>query len=88
MAAKHPRGVTAETIDTYRRTLNKIIAGELTPTQPTRDAISAALGRFDAPVVGDDDMEDEDLEATLQALAREQAELGRRIARLGKSVKA
>lgn len=71
MAAKHPLGVTAETIDTARRTVNKILAGDLTPTQPTRDSIAAALERDDAPSVVDDEEEEPDLEATLQALARD-----------------
>lgn len=79
MASKHLRGVTPETIDTFRRTLNKIAAGDLTPTQPTRDSICEALGRDDAPSVEDD--EEPDLEATLQALAREQAELSRKLSR-------
>lgn len=68
MAARHPRGATAETIETARRTVNKILAGDLTPTQPTRDSIAAALERRDAPSV-DDEEEEPDLAATLLALA-------------------
>jgi transcriptional regulator with XRE-family HTH domain len=88
MAATHPRGVTPDTIETGRRTINKILSGDLTPTQPTRDSIAAALERDDAPSVIEDEEEEPDLEATLQALAREQVELGRRLARALKSVSA
>jgi transcriptional regulator with XRE-family HTH domain len=86
MAAKHPRGVNLNTIETGRRTLNKILAGDLTPTQPTRDSIAEALGRDDAPAVTDEDDEESDLSSTLQALAREQAELSRRLSRALKAV--
>lgn len=86
MAAKHPKGVTLETIETGRRTLNKILAGDLTPTQPTRDSIAEALGRTDQP--SESDEEEDDLQATLQALAREQAELNRRLNRALKAVQA
>lgn len=55
MAAKHPRGVTHDTIETARRTLNKILSGDLTPTQPTRATIAAALERDDFPSVEDDE---------------------------------
>lgn len=68
MATRHPRGVTPDTIETARRTVNKILAGDLTPTQPTRESIAAALERGDAPSV-DDEEEEPDLAATLQALA-------------------
>lgn len=86
MAAKHPKGATPETVDTARRTLNKIVGGEQTPTQPTRDSIAAALGRGDAPLVDDD--EEIDLAATLQAIAREQAEVNRKLSRALKGVRA
>lgn len=86
MAAKHPQGVTLDTIETSRRTLNKILAGDLTPTQPTRDSIAEALGRSDHPPALQDDDEEEDLQATLQALAREQADLNRRLNRALKAV--
>jgi hypothetical protein len=78
--------VTLETIETGRRTLNKILAGDLTPTQPTRDSIAEALGRTDQP--SESDEEEDDLQATLQALAREQAELNRRLNRALKAVQA
>lgn len=80
MAVKHPRGVTYETIETGRRTLNKILSGGLTPTQPTRDLIATALERDDAPSE-DDDEEDELDAALLHALVRQQADLNRRISR-------
>ena len=88
MAAKHPSGVSLETIETGRRTLNKILSGDLTPTQPTRDAIADALERTDAPASSDDDEEAETVADTLQALAREQADLSRRMKRALKAVRA
>lgn len=88
MAANHPKGVTYETIETGRRTLNKILSGDLTPTQPTRDAIAAALERTDAPTT-DDDEEDELLSALdIHALVREQAAITRRLNRALKAVRA
>jgi transcriptional regulator with XRE-family HTH domain len=86
MATRHPRGVTADTIDTARRTVNKILAGDLTPTQPTRDSIAAALARADGPAVGDEE-EEPDLAETLHALAREQSELSRKLDRALRGVK-
>jgi transcriptional regulator with XRE-family HTH domain len=80
MAAKHPKGVSLDTIETGRRTLNKILSGDLTPTQPTRDTIASALERDDAPSEADDE-EDEVDAALLNALVREQAEISRKISR-------
>lgn len=54
MAEKHPRGATTETIESHRRTLNKILGGTQNPTQPTRDAIQDALDRHDAPTVDEE----------------------------------
>lgn len=88
MAAKHPRGVSLDTIETGRRTLNKILSGVLTPTQPTRDAIAEAIGRDDAPTVeSEDEDEESDLPAALHALARQQVDLNRRINRALKQAK-
>jgi transcriptional regulator with XRE-family HTH domain len=89
MAARHPRGATADTVETARRTINKILAGDMTPTQPTRDSIAAALGRDDHPSVSaDEDDEVPDLDATLAAMAREAAELARMMRRLERRRKA
>lgn len=88
MAATHPRGVTPDTVETGRRTINKILSGDLTPTQPTRDSISAALERVDGPPVSADHDGKPDLEATLQAIARETAELNRRVDRALRKVTA
>jgi transcriptional regulator with XRE-family HTH domain len=88
MAAGHPRGVTAETVETARRTINKILAGDLTPTQPTRDSIAAALDRGDAPALGDDDEEEDSLADTLQRIARQQAELAQLARRLDRQMRA
>lgn len=81
MASKHPLGATADTIDTARRTLNKIAAGDLTPTQPTRDSIGEALGRGDGPAVDDDLEEELDFEAAIQSMARDLAALRRAAAK-------
>lgn len=84
MAAGHRDGVTAETIDTGRRTINKILSGDLQPTQPTRDLIAAALKRDDAPSI-DDEEEEPDLQETLRdlrQLAIEQARLQRQVKRV------
>lgn len=70
MATKHPRGVTFETIETGRRTINKILAGELTPTQPTRDSIAEALDRGDHPAVSSDDDDEEEDEPVSELLIR------------------
>ena len=78
MAAKHVRGATPDTIETARRTLNKILAGDLNPTQPTRDAIAAALGRDDQPS-DDPDEEEADLAAQLAHIARELSTLQRKV---------
>jgi hypothetical protein len=86
MAAKHPRGVTADTIETARRTLNKVLGG-MTPTQPTRDLIAAAIERDDAPSVeGDDDDEESDLATVLLRIVKDQDDLSRRLTRALKAV--
>jgi hypothetical protein len=84
MAARHPHGVSLDTIETGRRTLNKILAGDLTPTQPTRNTIASALERDDAPSEEDD--EEDDPVAALHALALEHAELARKYRRALKAV--
>lgn len=87
MAAKHSNGVTTDTVETARRTVNKILAGDLTPTQPTRDWIADALERGDAPsVASEDDDEESDLPSLLHSLVLEQAELSRRLTRALKAV--
>lgn len=81
MAVKHPKGVTYETIETGRRTLNKILSGDLSPTQPTRDSIAAALGEKNAPTVEAE--EEDDLPAAmLRSLMRDQQLLNKRISRV------
>jgi hypothetical protein len=87
MAVKHPNGVNTDTIETGRRTINKILAGTLNPTQPTRDLIAGALERADAPTVDDEDLE-ADMASVLRALAREQAALSRRLNRALKAATA
>lgn len=67
IAVNHQDGATHQAIETYRRTLNKILAGDLTPTNPTRDVIAAALDRDDHPSVEDD--EEDDLQRQLELVA-------------------
>lgn len=90
MAAKHPRGVNTDTIETARRTLNKILAGDLTPTQPTRDWVADALERDDAPSVAseDDDDEESDVASVLLQIVRRQRDLDRDLSRVLKAVQA
>lgn len=70
MAAKHPSGVKLDTIETARRTINKILAGDLTPTQPTRDSIAEALEREDAPSVDDDEDDEPVSREAIEVLGR------------------
>ena len=54
LASQHPGNGDPES---YRRNLGRILAGDVSPTQPTREAIQAALDDFSAPSV-DDEAED------------------------------
>ena len=83
LAAQHPRGVTPDTVETYRRAVRRYLeADPQVPTEQTQAAIARALGVDPADLPsGDDEEEDGDLAATLQALAREQKELSRRLQR-------
>lgn len=74
-------------IDAQRRNLRRILQGQKA-NQATRNAICDALEvpRDSAPSVEDEaDEEEQDLEATLQALARESLELNRRVSRVLKA---
>jgi hypothetical protein len=73
IATKHPDGPTHAATETYRRTLNKILAGDLTPTNPTRAVIAEALGEGDFPSVEDD--EEDELERALAAIAERKQRL-------------
>lgn len=89
LASKHPEGVTPQTIETYRRAIYKYLdpANPTEPTMQTRSAFADALGVDPASVPSqDDDSEDRDLAAELQALAREHAEMSRRLSRVLRSV--
>lgn len=67
LAAKHPEGVTATTIETYRRAIYKYLDAErpAKPTQPTRQAFADALGVDAAQIPSDDEDEEDDLERAL-----------------------
>lgn len=85
LAAGHPEGVTPKTLETYRRAIYKYLdpSKQRTPTEPTRLAFAAALGVDPAlvPTDEEDDEDEPDVAATLQALAREHADISRRINR-------
>jgi hypothetical protein len=80
LAAKHPNGVSLETIESYRRTIRKILFDGQTPRDPLRASIGEALDRDDYPTGADED--EDDLEATLAALTREHPQLARALTRL------
>lgn len=88
LAAQHPRGVTADTTETYRRAIRRYLETDpQVPTEQTQKAIAVAIGVDPSELPdGDDEDEDEDMAATLQALVREQKELSRRLERALKGV--
>jgi len=71
IATKHQDGANFQTIETYRRTLNKIIAGKLTPTNPTRTVIAAAIGLEDFPTEEDDEVDEVDRALAVLAAKRD-----------------
>jgi transcriptional regulator with XRE-family HTH domain len=87
LAASHPQGVTPSTTETYRRAVRRYLDAEdpQSPTAQTRTAFAVALEVDPAEVPSSDDDEEEDLAAALQALAREQAEMSRRLNRVLKA---
>lgn len=90
LAAKHPSGVTQQTIETYRRAIYRYL-DETDPMQPneqTRGAFADALGVDPSEVPSEDEDEDFDAIAALQAMARDQAELQKRMRRLMRTVRA
>jgi transcriptional regulator with XRE-family HTH domain len=82
LAAQHPKGVTLETVETYRRAIVRYLDPER-PTVPnvqTRRAFAEALGvPFSEIPEADDEEDEQDMDATLQAIAREQADLTKRL---------
>ena len=79
LAEKHPAGVTPQTLETYRRAVRRYRAGEKRPNEQTRQAFAEVFGVDPGEVPGDD--EEPDLEASLQAMARDLAALRRQLAR-------
>ena len=78
LAEKHPAGVTPQTLETYRRAVRRYRSGAKVPNEQTRQAFAEVFG-VDPSEVPDE--EEPDLGATLQAMARELAELRRAVAR-------
>lgn len=70
--------------ESHRRSIRRILDGTINPQNRTREAIGAALEDDSYPRVEDED-DCDDVDAQLQALAREQAELSRRFRRLVKA---
>lgn len=85
LAAKHPEGITATTIETHRRAIYRYLDGSMVATNPTRRAYAEALGVDPATVPMVEDEEEEDLDAALDALTREAAAMWRRVSRLKKA---
>lgn len=81
IAEKHPDGPTESAIESARRTLRRVLAGELVPTQPTRDSIEEALGRKDAPRVDGEDGDEPMTREAVVASLREMRASARRIER-------
>lgn len=57
LAAQHPGNGGTHTAESHRRSIRRILAGEINPTQPTRDAIMDALEDESAPTVEDENDE-------------------------------
>lgn len=55
LADQHPGNGNPED---YRRTVRRILKGDTNPSQPTRDAITEALGRTDAPRADEEDRDE------------------------------
>lgn len=87
LASKHPAGLTPSTLETHRRAIYRYLdaSDPMLPNEQTRRAFAEALGVDPSEVPMDDEDDDLDLDATLQALAREQAELSQRLRRVLKA---
>lgn len=83
LAAQHPKGVTADTIETYRRAVYRYLdpVAPMIPNQQTRAAFADALGVSPDEVPVSDDEDEPDLTAALQAIALGHVELGRQLTR-------
>ena len=64
LAAKHPKGVTPGTIETYRIAIRRYLAGTQVPVATTREAIADAL-EIDRASLPDEEDEEEDLHLAL-----------------------
>lgn len=83
MAAKHPEGVTPQTIETYRRAIYRYLdaTDPMLPTEQTRTAFAEAFG-VDPSEVPDDAEEEPDLEAALRMMAAQHRAQGQLLNRL------
>lgn len=69
---------TPKLVESQRRSIRRILNGEVSPKQQTRDSIQAALDDFSAPSVIDEDVEEpDDMTASIEALRRETEALTR-----------
>ena len=66
MAENHPRGITPQTVETYRRAIRRYLDTEnpQRPTESTRNAIADALG-VDRSTLPTEEDEEEDLQLAL-----------------------
>lgn len=90
LASSHPKGVTPETTETYRRAVRRYLEADdpQKPTPSTRLAFAAALDVDPSEVPSSDDEEDElDMVAELHELVRQQKETRRKIDRILKAAK-
>lgn len=71
-------GDPRDVAESQRRSVRRILNGETNPTPRTRTSICKALGIDPSEAPSSDDEEDS-LAATLQAMAREHAEHGRKL---------
>lgn len=81
--AAAPDGATDA--ESHRRSIRRFLDGAVNPTNATRKSIGAVLGDDSYPMVEDED--EEDMAATLQALVREQAAIGRRIRKVARAAR-
>lgn len=89
LAAQHPKGVTPDTVETYRRAVRRYLEVDpQVPTVQTQRAIAIAVGVSPDELPDGDQDEEEDLAVTLQGLVREHREMSRRLERALKAAAA
>lgn len=77
LAGQHPGDGDPES---YRRNLGRILGGEVSPTQPTREAIQAALEDWSAPSVSDEERDSPISRDEFRTWQRVNTKIGRGVA--------